>query len=82
MVRLHESRPSEWWQSGLMRSPAKGVGVKASQVRILPIPPEMKDETEKWNRRENKRRKKRWGMRVDGAGLRLLARLVPKKKSR
>ena len=24
-----------------MRSPAKGVGVKASEVRILPVPPDM-----------------------------------------
>ena len=36
----------------------------------------------KWSRREKKHRKKRYGMLVDGAGLRLLAKLVPKKKPR
>lgn len=28
----------EAWQSGLMRAPAKGVDVKVSEVRILPLP--------------------------------------------
>lgn len=36
----------------------------------------------KWTGRDKKRRKKRYGMLVDGAGLRLLAKLVPKKKPR
>jgi len=42
----------------------------------------MKDETEKWDRRDLKRRKKKFGMRVDGLSVRLLARLIPKKKPR
>jgi hypothetical protein len=42
----------------------------------------MKEENEKWDRREKKRRKKRLGMRVDGASLKLLARLILKKRKR
>ena len=43
----------------------------------------MKDMEEgKWDERDKKRRKKRYGMRVDGVSTKLLSKLIPKKRTR
>ena len=38
------------------------------------------DPEDRWDRRDKKKRKRRFGMVVDGAGAKVLARLLPKKK--
>lgn len=40
------------------------------------------DMPERAKQRDKKRRRRKYGMRVDGAGIRLLSKLIPKKKTR